>query len=61
MTGSSTLNVYRRFELRSFTGATWKVLRMKLRSITAGLLKGRPEYISVPGLERENDTVRAEA
>jgi hypothetical protein len=57
MTGSSTLNMYRRFELWWFSNATWNVLRIKLRSITIGLLKGRPEYSSALGPERENDTV----
>jgi hypothetical protein len=35
----------------------WNVLRIKLRSITIGLPKGRPEYSSALGPERENDTV----
>jgi len=57
MTGSSTLNMYRRFEPWWLANATWNVLRIKLRSITIGLLKGRPEYRSALGPERENDTV----
>jgi len=49
--------MYWRFELWWFTNATWNVLRIKLRSITIGLLKGRPEYSSALGPDRENDTV----
>jgi hypothetical protein len=57
MMGSSTLNMYRRFELWWFTNGTWDMLHMKLRSIITGLLKGRSEYSSALGPEREDDTV----
>jgi hypothetical protein len=54
---SSTLNMCRRYELWWFKNATWNMLRIKLHSITIGLLKGRPEYSSVLRPERENDAV----
>ena len=45
------------FRTLLFINATWSVLRIKLRSITIGLFKGRPEYSSALGPKRENDTV----
>jgi hypothetical protein len=56
MTGSSTLNMYRRFGLWWFTNANWNMLYIKLRSITTELLKGRPEHSSALGPKRGNDT-----
>jgi hypothetical protein len=37
--------------------ATWNVSHIKLRSITIGLLKGRPEYSSAIGPKQENNMV----